>query len=165
MAFLDIPINAADLPVSQSGGFEPLPAGDYQVAVESAEIKTTNDGTGQYIKLRMKVSGPTHAGRIVFSNLNIRNKSPKAEEIGRQQLGDLMRAVGLATLTDTDQLIGGNLTVKLSIKPADGQYEAGNEVKAYKSLSGSAAPAPSFAAPSAPPAAAPTGSAPPWAKK
>lgn len=165
MAFLDTPINAADLPVGQSGSFEPLPAGDYQVTVESAEIKTTNDGTGQYIKLKMKVSGPTHAGRIVFSNLNIRNKSPKAEEIGRQQLGDLMRAVGLATLTDTDQLIGGSLTVKLTIKPADGQYEAGNEVKAYKALSGSVPPAPAFAAPSAPPAAAPTGSAPPWAKK
>ena len=28
MAFLDTPINAADLPVGQSGNFEPLPAGD-----------------------------------------------------------------------------------------------------------------------------------------
>ena len=147
MAFLDTPINAADLPVGQSGNFEPLPAGDYQVTVESAEIKTTNDGAGQYIKLKMKVTGPTHAGRIVFSNLNIRNKSPKAEEIGRQQLGDLMRAIGLPTLADTDQLVGGNLVVKLAIKPADGQYEAGNEVKAYKALQGSVAPAPAFAAP------------------
>jgi len=164
MAFLGTTINVADLPASQSGSFEPLPAGDYQVAIESAEIKDTNDKTGQYIKLKMKVNGPTHAGRVVFSNLNIRNKSPKAEEIGRQQLGDIMRAIGLATLTDTDQLIGGSLVVKLAIKPADGQYEAGNEVKAYKALQGSVAPAPAFAAPapSQQPAAA---SAPPWAKK
>jgi len=165
MAFLDTPINAADLPVGQSGSFEPLPAGDYQVAIESAEIKDTNDKTGQYIKLKMKVNGPTHAGRVVFSNLNIRNKSPKAEEIGRQQLGDIMRAIGLATLTDTDQLIGGSLVVKLAIKPADGQYEAGNEVKAYKAGNGSAAPAPSFPAPSSAVSQPASASAPPWAKK
>lgn len=164
MAFLDTPINAADLPVGQSGNFEPLPAGDYQVAIESAEIKDTNDRTGQYIKLKMKVNGPTHSGRVVFSNLNIRNKSPKAEEIGRQQLGDIMRAIGLATLTDTDQLIGAPLTVKLSVKPADGQYEAGNEVKAYKALSGSAAPSPAIAT-SSPSAAPAAGATPPWAKK
>ncbi len=164
MAFLDTPISAADLPVGQTGSFEPLPAGDYQATVESADINATKDGTGQYIKLKLKVNGPTHAGRTVFSNLNIRNKSPKAEEIGRQQLGDLMRAIGLPTLADTDQLVGGNLVVKLAIKPADGQYEAGNEVKAYKALQGSVAPAPAFAAPapSQQPAAA---SAPPWAKK
>lgn len=168
MAFLGTTINVADLPVGQSGSFEPLPAGDYQVSIESAEIKDTNDKTGQYIKLKMKVNGPTHAGRVVFSNLNIRNKSPKAEEIGRQQLGDIMRAVGLATLTDTDQLIGAPLTVKLAVKPADGQYEAGNEVKAYKALSGSVAPAPAFAAQAPAPAqaAAPAaGATPPWAKK
>ena len=163
MAFLDTPINAADL--GQSGNFEPLPAGDYSVTIESADVNPTKDGQGQYIKMKMKVSGPTHAGRTIFANLNIRNKSPKAEEIGRQQLGDIMRAIGLATLSDTDQLIGGSLVVKLAIKPADGQYEAGNEVKAYKALSGSVPPAPAFSAPSAPPAAAPTGSAPPWAKK
>lgn len=165
MAFLDTPISAADLPVGQSGNFEPLPAGDYQVTVESADINATKDGTGQYIKLKLKVNGPTHAGRTVFSNLNIRNRSPKAEEIGRQQLGDLMRAIGLPTLADTDQLVGGSLVVKLAIKPADGQYEAGNEVKAYKAGNGSAAPAPSFPAPSGAVSQPASASAPPWAKK
>lgn len=168
MAFLDTSFNVADLPQNNTGNYEPLPDGDYHVTVEGAELKTTNDGTGQYIKLKMKVSGPSHAGRVLFSNLNIRNKSAKAEEIGRAQLGDIMRAIGLATLSDTDQLIGAPMTVKVKVKPAEGQYEAGNEVKAYKALSGSAAPAPSFAAPSAPApaAAAPAaGAVPPWARR
>lgn len=165
MAFLNETFNAADLPVGNTGSFEPLPAGDYQAAVESADVNTTKDGQGQYIKLKLKVSGPTHSGRTLFANLNIRNKSAKAEEIGRQQLGDIMRAIGLATLTDTDQLIGGQMTVKLSVKPADGQYDAGNEVKAYKALSGSVPPAPAFASAPAPSAPAAAGSAPPWAKK
>ena len=165
MAFLNETFNAADLPVGNTGSFEPLPAGDYQVSIESADVNPTKDGQGQYIKLKLKVSGPTHSGRTIFANLNIRNRSPKAEEIGRQQLGDIMRAIGLATLTDTDQLIGGNLVVKLAIKPADGQYEAGNEVKAYKAGNGSAAPAPSFPAPSGAVSQPASASAPPWAKK
>ena len=165
MAFLNETFNAADLPVGNTGSFEPLPAGDYQVSIESADVNPTKDGQGQYIKLKLKVSGPTHSGRTILANLNIRNRSPKAEEIGRQQLGDIMRAIGLATLTDTDQLIGGNLVVKLAIKPADGQYEAGNEVKAYKAGNGSAAPAPSFPAPSGAVSQPASASAPPWAKK
>ena len=165
MAFLNETFNAADLPVGNTGSFEPLPAGDYQVSIESADVNPTKDNSGQYIKLKLKVSGPTHSGGTIFANLNIRNRSPKAEEIGRQQLGDIMRAIGLATLTDTDQLIGGNLVVKLAIKPADGQYEAGNEVKAYKAGNGSAAPAPSFPAPSGAVSQPASASAPPWAKK
>ena len=166
MAFLETSFNVADLPQSNTGSYEPLPDGDYAVTIEGAEVKATNDQSGQYIKLKMKVSGPSHSGRVLFANLNIRNKSAKAEEIGRAQLGDIMRAIGLATLSDTDQLIGHALTVKVKVKPADGQYEAGNEVKAYKALAGSAAPAPSFAAPSAPAAAAPAaGAVPPWAKR
>jgi hypothetical protein len=48
--------------------------------------------------------------------LNIKNANPKAEEIGRQQLGDIMRAIGLAKVTDTDQLIGGQIGIKLEVK-------------------------------------------------
>ena len=172
MAFLDQPINAADLPEDTGGDYSPLPPGDYQTVIKDAELKPTNDGTGQYIKLRLDVTGPTHAGRVVFSNINIRNKSSAAEQIGRAQLGALMKAIGLATLQDTDQLIGGNVTVKLAIReartdPATGKtYEASNEVKAYKGTDGampSAAPAGMPKASAAP--AAPAKAAPPWMKK
>lgn len=118
------------------------------------------------------MTGPTHAGRVVFSNINIRNKSSAAEQIGRAQLGALMKAIGLATLQNTDQLIGGHVTVKLAIReartdPATGKtYEASNEVKAYKGTDGampSAAPAGMPKASAAP--AAPGKAAPPWMKK
>jgi hypothetical protein len=98
---------------------------------------------------------------VVFGNLNIKNANPKAEEIGRQQLGEIMRAIGLAKVTDTDQLIGGQLGIKLEVKQDD-QYGASNEVKGFKSLSGSAAPAAAMPAASAP---ASGKAAPPWAKK
>jgi hypothetical protein len=163
MAFLNEEFNVNDMPVGNTGNFEPLPAGWYTATISQAELKATKAGNGQYIKLRYDITGPSHQGRVVFGNLNIKNANPKAEEIGRQQLGDIMRAIGLAKVTDTDQLIGGQIGIKLEVKE-DAQYGASNEVKAFKSLSGSAAPAASMPVASAPSPSAGK-AAPPWAKK
>ena len=157
MARLDIGISAADLPESR-GDYEPLPEGWYSAEIGDAEIRVTKDGTGQYIRCRYNITGPTKAGRVVFGNLNIMNKSQKAEEIGRQQLGELMRSVGIGRLDDTDQLIGCPLQIKLSIRPAENGYAAQNEVRGFKASSG-AAPA------TAAPAASSGKAAPPWARK
>ena len=72
-------------------------------------------------------------------------------EIGRQQLGELMRAIGLKSLKDTDQLVGGSLEIKLSIRESE-QYGNSNAVKAFKSLGGApkASPAVAAAKPKAP---------------
>ena len=166
MAFLGQEFNQDDMP--QGNSYEALPAGWYTANITGAELKNTKAGTGQYIAVRYDITGPTHQGRVVFGNLNIKNPNPKAEEIGRQQLGDLMRAIGLAKVTDTDQLIGGSLSIKLEIRTQEG-YEPSNDVKGYKSTSGGMAPqaaAPSGAVQAAAaPAPAASKAAPPWAKK
>ena len=154
MAELDEVFDVNSLPVSDRN-FEPLPAGWYTAVVNSAEIKITKSGTGKYIAVRYDITGPTHQGRVVFGNLNIKNANSKAEEIGRQQLGEIMRAVGLATVKDTDQLIGGQLEIKLEIRESE-QYGNSNDVKAFKS-SGSAPPKAALAASGK--------AAPPWVKK
>lgn len=161
MAFLNEEFNVNELPQG-NGNFEPLPAGWYTATISQSELKATNAGNGQYIKLRYDITGPSHQGRVVFGNLNIKNANPKAEEIGRQQLGDIMRAIGLAKVTDTDQLIGGQIAIKLAVKE-DAQYGASNEVKGFKSVSGSVAPA--AAIPQVQSNSAPAKAAPPWAKK
>jgi len=85
-----------------------------------------------------------------------------------------MRAIGLAKVQDTDQLIGGSIQIKLEVRPARTDdktgktYEASNDVKGFKSVNGGAAPgfaaaAPAASAPAAP--AAPAKAAPPWQKK
>jgi len=153
MAFLGTTIRADELPES-TGDFAPIPAGEYTVSIASAELTPTKDGSGQYIKLKLNVIAPTHQGRVLFSNLNIRNQSAKAEEIGRQQLGAVMRAIGLAAIEDTDQLIGGTLIAKVDIRTSE-QYGAQNEVKAYKPLSGAAPAKPQQAAAQPQQAAAP----------
>lgn len=176
MAFLDLPINLDDLPQDDGGSFDPIPAGEYIATIEGAELMLTKAkegrpaGAGQYINLKLKIEAPTHANRVVFGIVNIRNANPEAERIGRTQLGNIQRALGIATLQDTDQLIGGRIAIKVAIKAATEKYPAGNEVKAYKAVDGAAAPkpaastVPSFAAP-AQASAAPAKAAPPWAKK
>jgi len=158
MAFLDTPFDVNELPQGDSN-YELVPAGWYNATITSAELKNTKNGAGQYIKLRYDVTGPSHQGRVVFGNLNIRNASPEAERIGRQQLGEVMRAIGLAKVSDTDQFVGGMLSIKVAVKES-AQYGAQNEVKGFKAIEGAAAPA---AAPRATPAAS-AKSAPPWAK-
>jgi hypothetical protein len=168
MAFLGQTFDVNTLPEGNGGNYDPLPPGWYTATINKADLQPTKDGSGQYIKVRYDITGPSHQGRVVFGNLNIKNASAKAEEIGRQQLGELMRSIGLAKVTDTDQLIGGSLSIKLDVRAATEQYAAQNEVKGFKAITGSA---PTFAAraaspaASAPAAAAPAKATPPWAKK
>jgi hypothetical protein len=151
----ELPVN--DKPV---GSYDPVPAGAYSASITSAEARPTKDGSGQYIKVRYDITGPSHVGRVIFSNINIRNNSAEAERIGRAQLGDLMRACGLRQLTSPEQLIGGQVEIQVAIRPARGEYPASNEVKGIKSSDAF----PPALAPAAPkPAAAKA--APPWAKK
>jgi len=159
MAFLDEEFSVDSLPVGNNN-FEPLPEGWYNATITGAEIKATKAGDGKYIALKYNITGPSHQGRVIFGNLNIKNASTKAEEIGRQQLGEIMRAIGLAKVSDTDQLIGGNLGIKLSVRTGD---YAGNEIKAFRALSGATPTAAPFKAVA--PNSAPAKAAPPWAKK
>ena len=76
-----------------------------------------------------------------------------------------MRAIGLAKVVDTDNLIGGQISIKLTIKQ-DPKYGASNEVKGFRSVSGSAAPAASvIPAKTLTPAPAKTPFGAPWKKK
>lgn len=170
MAFLEHAIDLGDLPESAPKDFSPIPEGWYSATINKAELKPTKDGSGEYIAIRYDITGPTHQGRVIFGNINIKNRSEKAEAIGRAQLGDLMRSLGLSRLTDTDQLIGGELQISVSISPkrvdeATGKtYEARNEVKNFRTMNGV------FVGDAEKPAAKPaskasSGSAPPWAKK
>lgn len=170
MAFLGETFGVDDLPQSDRN-YELIPEGWYNATITKAELGNTKSGTGQKIDVRYDITGPTQQGRVIFQAVNIRNQSQKAEEIGRQQLGEIMRAIGLARVEDTDQLIGGQLCIKIKIKtPTDKDKAAGytenkNEVAGFKAANGTNAPMPSSAPSSAPAASsAPGGAKPPWAK-
>lgn len=161
MANIGFTANVSDLPQGNNGDFQPLPDGWYSATIAGAELKQTKAGTGSYIAVRYDITGPTHQGRVVFGNLNISNPNPKAEEIGRQQLGDLMRAIGLDSVQDTDQLIGGNCQIKLTTRKSE-EYGDSNDIKSWKAVEGSRMPSPGASNTNT---QANAGAAPPWAKK
>lgn len=141
--------------------YDPVPEGLYNADIEKAEVKQTKDGTGQYINMQLKILGPTQSGRVVFGTINIQNKSEKAEEIGLRQLKELRAACGIASLRDTDELIGRQVKIKVKIQPEKDGYPARNTIGGYSAISGNTMPMPSGG--STPPAAA--SSTPPWARK
>ena len=155
MAFLDTPISLDDIPADESRDFEPIPAGLYTATVAGIDLRFTKAGTGQYLAVRLDVTGPTHEGRVLWTNLNIRNPNPKAEEIARQQLAAIMKAARVDLVQDTDVLIGASVGVKVSISE-DAAYGKRNEVKSISAASEPARSAPPM------PAAAPAASTPPW---
>ena len=129
--------NSSELPESRS--FDPLPDGWYTATITAADVKQTRAGTGEYIALRYDILGPTHQGRVVFGNLNVVNPNPKAEEIGLAQLNDIMRAVGLASVSDSDELVGATMQIKLATEKSE-QYGDKNKVTAHKAVDGSSMP-------------------------
>lgn len=166
MAFLDQPYIASELPESDRS-YKLVPAGWYDAVISEADVKPTKNGNGQYINIRYDITGPEHSGRVVFGKLNISNQNQQAEKIGLQQLGELIRAIGVDRLQDTDVLLGRRCKIKVKVSPAKDGYEASNDIGGWKALEagtpimGSVPPTLKGGDTSKPVAAS---SAPPWAK-
>lgn len=141
------------------GDFAPLPAGDYAVDITKVEIKETNANDGRYLSLQLTVTGPTQAGRVLFDMIALSTTSQESGkkkwvEIGQGKLSGLCRAVGLQKVKDSQVFVGRSATAKVKVKAASGDYDASNEIKAYKPAAGAipagAIPVGASAAPSKP---------------
>jgi len=126
-------------PDAEGSQYGVVPAGEYDVTISGAEIKATKNGLGNYVALTLDITSKDFVGRKIFDTINYKNPSEVAQDIGRRRLIDVRNAVGLKSLTDTNQLIGGKMTVKVVIKKDD-QYGDKNEVKSYKALDSSKMP-------------------------
>lgn len=138
--------------VTENGG--PVPAGNYAVVIDKAEVANTKAGNGQMIKVQMRLmDGQPHAGRVIFEQFNIKNPSAQAVQIGLGQLKGMMKAFGHPnpnTLNSTSELLGlkGRVTVKVEEQQG---FDPQTRVKAYQPISADAGSAPST--PDAPAAA------------
>lgn len=125
MSFLDV-TNA------QEPSFEPVPAGEYILQVEEAEVRDTKDMTGQYISAKLTIIGGEYDNRKVFVMYNIKNKNQKAVEIGMGQLKALMKSAGMQNfvLNSVGELCGLTFGAKLGIKRSE-EYDDKNVIKSY----------------------------------
>ena len=125
-------------PPEDRGGFDPLPLAWYHAAIIGAEAvmpRNPESPAGEMLKLQVEIDGnehPQYASRQVFAYLCINHEtSDQARNIARRNLAAICHAIDLAAMDDPAQLIGEKLMVKLKVKPANGDYEAGNEISSY----------------------------------
>jgi len=117
---------------AQNMDFEPLPPGRYLAQVSASDVKTTQAGDGYYLQLTFDVQEPGYEGRKVWTNLNIKNKNPKAEQIAKGMLSALCKACGkVGFVDDSSDLHDIPVIIKVAITEGKAGYEARNEVKAF----------------------------------
>jgi len=147
--------------VEPSSSFDPIPAGWYKAIVSNSEMKPTRDGYGEYLSLTLQIIEGQYENRLVFARLNLKNANDKAVDIARKDLAAICRAVGVMSPQASEQLHDIPLMIKIKIRPAQGEYDASNDVCGYKADEGAnLTPAPKPQTP--PPAATPAKK--PWQK-
>lgn len=143
--------------------YEAIPAGDYESMVTASEMKSTKDGTGQYLELTVEIQSGQFQGRRLFDRLNLSNRNPKAVEIAQKQLAQLCHATGVLQVQDSQQLHNRPMVMKVAVKN-DPERGPSNEIKGYKAKGAAQQAAAPFQAPRAAAQSAPAAAPLPWAK-
>lgn len=137
--------------VAPRTAFDPLPPGWYVMRIIGAEM-VPSESAGEMLKLQHEIDEgvhPEHNGRRVFSHLCINHPtSDIARDIANRTLSALCHSVGKLQVSDSEELLGVTMRVKLKVKPADKErgYDASNEVSGYKSVKDEVEGAPAPAA-------------------
>lgn len=135
-----------DLVKEYSGGFDPLPPGEYDVVVDSAESVLSKNGKNM-IKVRFKVDGGPSNNRTVFWNAVFsptRDDGSPNEGALKAWFGNMaafgMKAEFFSTNpsfeTIADTMTGKKVRVTLAIREYQGQEQ--NDVKRVKPPTGGA---------------------------
>jgi hypothetical protein len=134
------------------GSYEPLPDGDYDLAVLEATAKTTQSGKTMFA-IKAQVETGAHAKRLVWDNLVITTDNPSALGIFFRK----MNALGMKkeyfdtnpTNAQIEQaLVGRQFRGQIGSRTWNGNKK--NEIKNYYPSGAVAAPAPVSAAAPAP---------------
>ena len=107
-----------------------IPSGTYEAVVTDSETRATKNGNGMGINLAFEIlsEGPAK-GRKLFTWINYENQNAKAQQIGREELASLCKAVGVTELEDTVQLHNLPLVITVGVDRND---PTKNVVRAYK---------------------------------
>lgn len=132
MANFNYQVTEQNIQTTNENDFSPIPAGKYSVYIEDISINETRAGTGQYLRLKLRVAdGQPYANRIIWTYINFQNTNPVAERIGQQKLNQLLLSCGLHVIQDTDELLNRVVLAQVVVREASNGYEASNDVKAF----------------------------------
>lgn len=100
---------------SSGGGYEPMPAGDYVAEICAVEERTSKTGN-KYLLLQVRVEG--HG--VVFDNLNLWHPNATAVKIATERLNEIGKALGMASISDTDQLLAKQVMISVVVESNNG---------------------------------------------
>lgn len=112
------------------GEFKALPEGKYTCVIDKVDFEKKENGTAAVFVL--KVLGPTHAGRLVFQNLWVTHKNPKAKNAGLGQIAKIAKAIGIPHTSGKDKYIGEKADFTLTVDPDNDKF---NRIKKVESVS------------------------------
>ena len=113
--------------------FAPIPADWYLAEITKSELNTTKDKNGKYLSFAFKILEGEFENRIIYTNVNIVNKSDTAVKIGRADLKAMCVSAGHeGELEDTEDLHEIPMAIKITIKAETAQWPSKNEIKGYK---------------------------------
>lgn len=132
MTFLYDPSRAA-----QVSDNDVLPAGEYEVLIDSVEDKETKAGTGRYLEITFIVTSGRFKNFTVKDRINYRNQNTQAEEIGYRSLKKLAKVIfGRDDVQwGPDAIIGKKIGIKTTTKEGANGY-TNVEIKNYIALTG-----------------------------
>lgn len=122
------------------GGFDPkgvpprnapLPNGDYVAAVDQSGWEKTKDGSGEYLKIVLKILDGPQKGREVVDRINLKNKSQQACQIARSTLAELCIATGVMEPRDSQELHRIPITISVKVDKSKDGDDAYNRVTKY----------------------------------
>ena len=119
----------------------PLPAGTYLAHITESDIRDLSSGNGKGLKLTFEIIDGQFKGRKVWENLNIQHTNEDTQRISQSQLSALCHAVNVIKLLDTAALHFKPVRINVTVREAQGQYKASNNIKGYEAAGAVAAPA------------------------
>ena len=98
----------------------PLPAGDYYVEIEKADVKETANKKGTGCNMTFSIHGDVHdksqKGRKLFIWFTLSHENDMAQSIGQREFHAMRLAIGKPTATDTDELLSQNLVIRVGFE-------------------------------------------------
>lgn len=117
----------------------PLPAGWYAMAIKASEKKVSKaNEQNSYLQLDLEINENYHPklkGRMCWARLNLWNANAQAADIAQRELSAICRSVGVPKVSNSEQLHGRPMSVRVAYRPAKGDFGEGNEVKGFAPLS------------------------------
>jgi hypothetical protein len=133
----------------------PLPAGVYLAHIVESDVQPLKSGNGKGLKLTFEVIDGQFKGRKVWENLNIQHTNEDTQRIAQSQFSALCHAVNVIKVMDTAALHFKPVRISVTVREAQGQYKANNNIKGYEAAGSAPATAPT-------PAPTPVADSPVW---